>query len=190
MTATVELRRFELPSEGSALIALVADTHSKPHPRVAEHLAAEPPTLILHAGDIGALSVVDALAAIAPTIAVRGNIDAHTPGVPDSVHLELVRGGQVALGIWLTHIAVYGPRLRAEVRRAALAARVQVVVCGHSHVPFLSRDGKLVVFNPGSIGPRRFQLPITYGRMRLADGKVTLEHVDAESGRVWQPPGA
>ena len=48
MTATVELRRFELPSEGPAVIALVADTHSKPHPRVAEHLAAEPPTLILH----------------------------------------------------------------------------------------------------------------------------------------------
>lgn len=176
-----------LAEDGPTTLALVADTHSSPHPRVAEHLRALRPTAILHAGDIGDLTVLDQLAELAPTFAVRGNIDVHAPEVPDDLVLELHRGARLALRVFMTHIAVYGPKLRAEVRRRAQAAQADVVVCGHSHVPFIARDGKLTVFNPGSIGPRRFHLPIVFGVMTLADGKVRLAHVDCETGTQWAP---
>lgn len=176
---------FELPSEGPATIAVVADTHSRPHPRALEWLAARRCALVLHAGDIGDPAVVDALAAHAPTLAVRGNIDDHA--LPDDRVITLTRGGAPALRLLLTHIAVNGPRLRADVRARARAADAQLVACGHSHVPFIGRDGALTVLNPGSIGPRRFQLPITFAVITVAEGKVQLAHVDAETLEPWRP---
>lgn len=184
----VERRAIDLPEEGPARIAVVADTHSQPHPRIAEHLHRRAPALILHGGDIGQLEVLAKLGEIAPVVAVRGNIDGHAPGVPDAITLELRRGGQLVLRIFLTHIAVYGPRLRAEVKKRAEAEGATVVVCGHSHVPFMTRDRGLVVFNPGSIGPRRFQLPITFGMLTIDGGRVSLEHVSCETGEKWLPP--
>jgi uncharacterized protein len=72
------LSRVTLPLDpsGSCRLAVVADTHSKPHPATAERLAELEPDAILHAGDIGELSVLDELARRAPVFAVRGNIDA------------------------------------------------------------------------------------------------------------------
>ena len=123
------------------------------------------PDAILLAGDIGAMAVVEALEAVAPVFAVRGNIDGDL-ALPDDVVLEVTGGS--ALTIFMTHIAVAGPRLRAEVARRATAAGAHLVVCGHSHVPFLGRDRGLAMFNPGSAGPRRFELPIVYGTMTLS----------------------
>jgi predicted phosphodiesterase len=62
-----------------------------------------------------------------------------------------------------------------------------MVLCGHSHVPFLGRDKGLVVLNPGSIGPRRFQLPITLGVLDLAQTGISLRHVSCETGETWLP---
>ena len=64
-------------------LAVVADTHSHPHAKTAERLLALAPDAILHAGDIGDLAVLDDLAAIAPVIAVRGNIDGRGNALPD-----------------------------------------------------------------------------------------------------------
>src|ERR1019366_4562874 len=75
---------------GALRVVVVADTHSKPHPRAAELIAREKPDRILHAGDIGQLDVIDALAEIAPTIAVRGNIDIRARSLPDALTLHLV----------------------------------------------------------------------------------------------------
>jgi predicted phosphodiesterase len=87
----------------------------------------------------------------------------------------------------MTHIAVYGPNLRADVAKLATAAGASLVVCGHSHVPFIGHDRQLTVFNPGSIGPRRFHLPIVFGTIDIA-ATVMLAHVDCETGRPWVPP--
>jgi hypothetical protein len=62
-----------------------------------------------------------------------------------------------------------------------------MVICGHSHVPFIGRDKGLIVFNPGSIGPRRFQLPIVFGVLRLGPGGISLRHVSCETGETWLP---
>ncbi len=184
----VESRVVELPPGEPWRVAIVADTHSKPHPKIGAHLAERKPHLILHGGDIGDLEVLRQLEAYAPTIAVRGNIDANTPDVPEAVTIDCRRGPDLMLRIFLTHIAVYGPKLRADVRKRAQAAKAGLVICGHSHVPFLARDGALAVFNPGSIGPRRFQLPITFGMLSLDEGRVRLEHVDCETNLKWLPP--
>jgi putative phosphoesterase len=169
-------------------LAVVADTHSHPHAAIHEHLSAIAPDAILHAGDIGDLAVIDRLAETAPVFAVRGNIDARTThGLPDILTLDLT-GDEQALRVLLIHIAVSGPRLRADVARLARAERASLVVCGHSHVPFIGRDRELTVFNPGSIGPRRFHLPIVFGTIAITPAGVRLAHIDCDTGRPWTPP--
>ena len=179
---------LSVPLTGNAVkLVVVADTHSEPHRRASALIAREKPDRILHAGDIGNLAVIDALAKIAPTSAVRGNIDAETPETPDALTIDLVDGDAIRLRILLLHIAVNGPKLRADAARRAHAAHAGLVICGHSHVPFVGRDRDLAVFNPGSIGPRRFHLPIVFGVLELAAGRITLEHIDCETGEKWLP---
>lgn len=175
----------ELPGAATPRLVVVADTHSQPHPRAAERIAAIEPHAILHAGDIGDLAVLTALGRIAPVYAVRGNIDARIE-LPDRLVLDL-RWGERATRIFMTHIAVAGPVLRADVARRARAAGAPLVVCGHSHVPFIGGDRSIAVFNPGSIGPRRFHLPIVFGRIDFGD-RLRLTHIDVETGAVWLPP--
>lgn len=187
MLDTREKREIPLRSDGGLRLGLVSDTHSQPHARGLEHLAAMKPDVILHGGDIGDLRVLDTLARIAPVHAVRGNIDERAHEVPDVLTLRLTQDGTVQLTMLLTHIAVAGPRLRAEVAKLARAEKASLVVCGHSHVPFLGQDKGLSIFNPGSMGPRRFALPIVFGVMELSPTAVKLEHIDCETGRRWVP---
>jgi putative phosphoesterase len=174
--------------DGAFRFAVVADTHGKPHPATQQRLRELEPDAILHAGDIGELHVLDGLAEVAPVFAVRGNIDVAASEVPERLTLEVVHGATLKLRILLLHIAVYGPKLRADVGRLALRERASLVVCGHSHVPFIGRDRGVSVFNPGSIGPRRFQLPIVLGAIELTPTSARLRHIDCETGAPWAPP--
>jgi uncharacterized protein len=175
-------------ADGVFRFGVVADTHSKPHPATHERLTELAPDVILHGGDIGDLGVLDELGKIAPVWAVRGNIDAQVSDVPEVLLIELMQGDVMKLRLLLTHIAVYGPKLRAEVARLATSERASLVVCGHSHVPFIGRDRGLTLFNPGSIGPRRFQLPIVLGTIDVTKASARLTHIDCETGEVWLPP--
>jgi hypothetical protein len=175
-------------ADGSLCLGVVADTHSRPHLATVELLRALSPDAILHAGDIGDLGVLETLAAVAPVHAVRGNIDVRAPNLPDELTIDLVHDGARVLRILLVHIAVNGPRLRANVVRTAKAAGAELVVCGHSHVPLIGEDRGLFVFNPGSAGPRRFSLPIVFGTLALGGGGLRLEHVSCETGAKWSPP--
>jgi len=176
-----------VPETGELEVVVVADTHGQAHPRAPELIGALSPGLIIHGGDVGDLSVLEPLRDIAPLLVVRGNIDARVPGLSDSIEIDFVRGEQSVLKAWLTHIAVYGPKLRAEVARAAHACSARLVLCGHSHVPFIGRDKGLVMFNPGSIGPRRFHLPITFGVLSIRPAGIALRHVSCETGQTWLP---
>jgi uncharacterized protein len=179
--------KVETSAQGELEVVVVADTHGKAHPNAARLIRALSPGLIVHGGDIGDPAVLEPLRKIAPLLAVRGNIDARLPGYADSMDIDFVTGEQTLLRVFLTHIAVYGPKLRAEVARFALERSARIVLCGHSHVPFLGRDRGLVMFNPGSIGPRRFQLPITFGVLSLRQSGVALRHVSCETGETWLP---
>lgn len=168
-------------------MVVVSDTHSRPHPRAAALVAALAPDAILHAGDIGDRAVLSTFAAIAPVLAVRGNIDERAPDLPDDVLIDVRAGDASAMKLLLTHVAVAGPRIRADAARMARAGGARLIVCGHSHVPFIGHDRGLTVLNAGSIGPRRFALPIVFGVLEIADGKLSLRHVDCETGEDWHP---
>jgi putative phosphoesterase len=178
--------RKTLEVRGASLrIVAVADTHGRPHPALGARLTELSPGHILHAGDVGDRGVLQMLGDHAPVTAVRGNIDDRE--LPDVVTLEVRDGAALLLKVLLTHIAVAGPRLRADVARLALAEGASLVVCGHSHVPFAAHDRGLTVFNPGSVGPRRFSLPIVLGLIDVASTGASVRHIDCETGLPWSP---
>jgi putative phosphoesterase len=177
-----EVLRFE---SAALRIVAVADTHGRPHPKLGARIAELAPAHILHAGDVGDFSVLRALEKHTPVTAVRGNIDGRD--LPDLVTIEVRSDERILLNILLAHIAVYGPKLRADVARIARAEDASLVVCGHSHVPLAAQDGGLTVFNPGSVGPRRFQLPIVLGVIDVSTQGVSVRHIDCETGLPWTP---
>lgn len=179
---------LRLDDRGTLRVVVVADTHSEPHPRAEELIRELSPDHIVHAGDIGDLDVITRLEKIAPTTVVRGNIDVHAVDLPDAVTIDVRdRDGEELFKALLFHIAVYGPKLRADAAKLARAKGAKLVICGHSHVPFIGRDRDLSIFNPGSIGPRRFHLPIVFGVMDIQPQRVDMKHIDCETGQRWLP---
>jgi putative phosphoesterase len=140
------------------LIGVISDTHGLLRP---EALAAlQGVEHILHAGDVGDIAILDALRAIAPVTAIRGNIDTHgaCAELPATEVVEL--SGRL---FYLVH-SVHDLDMKPE------AAGIAVVVSGHSHKAKVEVRDDVVYFNPGSAGPRRFSLPVTVGFVTVADG--------------------
>jgi putative phosphoesterase len=143
-------------------IGLVSDTHGLLRPEVLAYLRGS--DHILHAGDLCGPDVLQALGALAPLTAVRGNND-RGPWAQALAQAETLRFAGVAVHV--VH----------DLKDLALEHAVQVVVSGHSHKPKVEqRDGILYV-NPGSAGPRRFSLPISAGELRIADGVASAQLV-------------
>lgn len=174
-----------LPSRGVIRIAVISDTHSVVHPEARKLVEDAEPDIILHAGDIGKREVLEPFEEIAPTYVVRGNIDSRSND-PDVVTLT-IGDASYCLRIVMTHIALYGPRLRKDARELAQRHGSNLLVCGHSHVPFIGQQHGIALFNPGSIGPRRSPLPISFGLMEFGPGHSRLRHVDCETGETWLP---
>jgi putative phosphoesterase len=168
-------------------LVVVADTHGRPHSACGAHIADRKPDYIVHAGDIGDLVVLDELAGIAPVLAVRGNIDAPVASIPEALTIEFTDGRRSLLKLLVVHIGVIGPKLRGDVADLARSEGASMVFCGHSHVPFVGVDKGLGIFNPGSVGPRRFQLPIVFGVFDIERQGFRLQHVDCETGETWLP---
>src|SRR5260221_12305380 len=121
---------------------------------------------------MGDQAVLEELDRIAPVYAVRGNIDTRARDLPDALVLDIASAAP--LRILLTHIAVYGPKLRAPDARMAKAEGATLVVCGHSHVPVIGGDRGITMINPGSIRPRRLTLPIVLGTADITTSGVKL----------------
>jgi putative phosphoesterase len=139
-------------------IGLVSDTHDLLRPEVLAYLRGS--DHIVHAGDICGPDVLQALAALAPLTAVRGNND-QGPWASALRETETV----VLAGVTV-HVL-------HDLKELVLPPGAQVVVTGHSHKPAVQeRDGVLYV-NPGSAGPRRFKLPISAAELQIADGRVS-----------------
>ena len=189
-SVTQQSKRLNLNPDGSFRFAVLSDTHAAPHPLTSKWLEKLKPDAILHAGDIGALQVLDDLGKISPVFAVRGNIDGRMPGISDVLTIDLLQEEQLILRILMLHIGVYGPKLNANVARLARTESASLVVCGHSHVPFIGSERGLTVFNPGSICPRRFGLPIVFGMIDVSAAGLRFSHIDGETGLPWEPPGA
>ena len=149
-------------------IGLISDTHGLLRPEATELLRGS--DAIIHAGDVGHADILLDLEKIAPVTAVRGNIDteAWSKKLPETNLLE--HGG---LHIYVLHDV---QRLDLKPSIAGLAA----VIFGHSHKPLIEWREGVLFFNPGSAGPRRFQLPISIGRLVLNKGKLKPELIELE----------
>ena len=152
-------------------LGVIADTHGLFDEAVLCHFSGV--DCIIHAGDIGNRSILRKLEAIAPVMAVSGNVDGYeSSGYPSERIIEL--GGR---RIALRHILFEGGKLTKEGR--AFLERVQPDVCifGHTHQPKAEWLGNTLLFNPGSAGPKRFHLPRAIGLLTIEPDRVTPVHV-------------
>jgi putative phosphoesterase len=145
---------------------LISDTHGLLRPEAIAALQGS--QLIVHAGDVGKPEILESLRRIAPVVAVRGNVD--TAHWAQSLPLTAIgEAGEVL--IYVLH-DVNALDLSPQ------AAGFRVVVSGHSHKPGkIEREGVLYL-NPGSAGPRRFQLPVTVAKLDLGVAPFAVEFVE------------
>lgn len=148
-------------------IGVVSDTHGLLRDDAVAALQGV--SQILHAGDVGDPEILDQLAEIAPVTAVRGNVD-RGDWANELPEWETVEVGDHL--IYLRHI-------REEIDLNPYEAGVSCVIFGHTHSPLREKKGSVIWFNPGSIGPRRFSLPISMGLLHIdQDGTLDAELIE------------
>jgi len=152
-------------STSELLVGVISDTHGLLRPEAIGALRGS--DMIIHAGDIGNAEVIDQLRGIAPAFAVRGNIDKGNwaAGLPAT---ELVEVGEL-----LFYVLHEISQLDLDPVTAGFAA----VVFGHSHQPSIETREGILYLNPGSAGPRRFNLPVSVARVTVSGQRMRPEIV-------------
>jgi hypothetical protein len=147
---------------GTVRIGVIADTHGLYDPGVEKYFSGM--SAIVHAGDIGDRAVIESLQALAPVVAVSGNVDEYErSGFPRQIIFRR-RGKSVAV----RHVLYEKGKLTEEATRWLDAQQPDVCIFGHSHRPTISRYGRTLLFNPGSAGPKRFTLPRGIGVLMIS----------------------
>ena len=154
------------------LIGLISDTHipdrAKEIPQKVFD-AFEGVDLILHAGDLTSLKVIEELERIAPVIAIRGNMD-RVNGI-DLPNAQVIEAEGLKIGI--VHGEVYP---RADTQQLVYIAKqldADILVSGHSHQPKIEQTDGVLLINPGS--------PIV---PRLADRTVMILEIEDKEVNV------
>lgn len=152
------------------VVGVISDTHGLVRPEALAALRGV--DAIVHAGDVGDAAVLEALRALAPVTAVRGNNDhgGWARALPTAAVVEV--GGACLYVLHDLH------DLDLEPRAAGFAA----VVAGHSHRPAIESRGGVLFVNPGSAGPRRFTLPVAVARLHVRGATVRGEVVTLDVG--------
>jgi len=152
------------------LLGLISDTHGLLRDQALRAL--EGSELIIHAGDVGRPEILTALEAVAPVVAVRGNIDqgAWASKLPFTA---VVEAGPA--NIYVIHDV-------HDLDLDPAAAGFHIVVSGHSHQPAREERRGVLYINPGSAGPRRFRLPFTVSRLDLSQKPWKADLIDLSSG--------
>ena len=151
-------------------IGVVSDTHGLLRPEAARALAGV--QRILHLGDVGKPSVLNELEKIAPVTAVRGNVDRDGP-------LSELPETEVVL---IAERYVYMLHDLKMLHLDPTAGKFAAVLFGHTHMPNFYRRKGVLYFNPGSCGPRRFELPVTVGLLTVGeDGELEAEIIPLAS---------
>jgi len=148
------------------MIGVISDTHGLVRPEVLEIFKGV--DLIIHAGDIGGIAVLETLESIAPVMAVRGNNDreAWSSHIP---HDQVIEHGSSR--IYVLHEL-------AHLDRDPAAAEFSVVIYGHSHRPLIETKKGVPYLNPGSAGPRRFSLPVALAKLHITQAGLVPEIIE------------
>ena len=149
-------------------IGLISDTHGLLRPEAIEALRDS--ELILHAGDVGKSEILDELRKLAPVVAIRGNVDT-SPWAAKLRQTEVVE--TTAATFYLIHNI-------NDLDLEPAAAGIHVVLFGHSHQPAQYEKNGVLYINPGSAGPRRFQLPVCVARLNLGHTPFEMEFVELQ----------
>ncbi len=144
-------------------IGVISDTHGLLRPEATTALRDAAVEHILHAGDVGNIDILSTLRTIAPVTAIRGNVDTYDPcaELPATEMIEL--GGAFFYLVHSIHDLDIEPR----------SAGISAVTSGHSHQPSIETRGGVLYLNPGSAGPRRFNLPVTLALVEIDNGLLT-----------------
>jgi len=154
--------------DGTPFLGVISDTHGLVRPSALDALAGA--RHIVHAGDVGSPEVLRALQTRAPVTAVRGNTDIES----------WARALPAREWIAFEGVDVLVLHDLATLDLDPKSAGVSLVVSGHSHRPEVVQRNGVTYLNPGSAGPRRFQLPVTVARVRVEGGRVQVEIVPVE----------
>jgi putative phosphoesterase len=130
--------------------AIISDTHGLLRDSVTEALPGF--DLIVHAGDVGPRNLLQRLETIAPVVAVRGNVDNELACLAAT---ELIS---------VNDQPIYVLHDLSQLDLDPAIAGIAMVVSGHSHQPKIDRRDGVLYVNPGSVGPRRFRLPVSFAR--------------------------
>lgn len=149
-------------------IGIVSDTHGLLRPEMLRRL--EACESIIHAGDVGKRDIIEALEQVAPVLAVRGNVD------KDEWAGSLPRTQVVQVG----DVQIYVLHDLALLDLDPAAAGFSAVVSGHSHKALIGYQKGVLYLNPGSVGPRRFSLPISLAYLYVKGKSVEAELVYLE----------
>lgn len=148
------------------IIGLISDTHGLLRPEALRAL--EGSDLIIHAGDVGVGEILEELRRLAPVVAVRGNVDTD-PWCADLPETAVAEAGSSL--IYVLH------DVKALDLKPATAG-FAMVVSGHSHKPLLEKKDGVLYLNPGSAGPRRFNLPVTVARIDIRHQPWRVDFVE------------
>lgn len=150
-------------------ILLLSDTHGYMNETILQR--ASEADQVWHAGDIGNLSVTDALKGAAPVTAVYGNIDGADIRGEFPLNQNFTCDG---IRVLMTHIGGYPGRYLPTLRQQIRDLSPEVVICGHSHILKVQRDQKHqhIHLNPGAIGIHGFHQVRTMLRFSIDKGKL------------------
>jgi len=137
-------------------IGIISDTHGLLRPEAQRALLGV--QLIIHAGDVGAPEILTQLKLIAPVFAVRGNVDTQ----PWAQELPLTTVVETS------GFSLYVLHNLQDLDLKPKAAGFDAVISGHTHQAAERHEAGVFYLNPGSAGPRRFQLPVTLALLELA----------------------
>lgn len=141
-------------------IGVVSDTHGLLRPEVKPALAGV--DRILHLGDVGKPLILKELGEIASVTAVRGNVDRDGAcGKLPETEVVLIEGHY----IYMLHDL-------KTLHLDPAAGKFAAVLSGHTHVPNYFTKNGVLYFNPGSCGPRRFELPVTVGLLTVVGDEL------------------
>ena len=155
-------------SKDNYLVGVISDTHGHLPHSVAE--AFNGVDFIIHAGDIGEPRVIKALEEIAPTIAVRGNMDMGrwARQLPADEIVEICR-----IILYVTHDA-YRFKLKPN------TAAPNVVISGHTHRPLQEENQGVLYINPGSAGYPKYGQSATVALLQIKGQSLQAQFVELE----------
>jgi putative phosphoesterase len=150
------------------IVGVISDTHGLLRPEAIQALRGS--DMIIHAGDVGNPAIIDQLRDIAPSFVVRGNIDK----------------GEWAARLPTTELVAVGRHQFFVLHEIStldvdpVAAGYAAVVFGHSHRPSVETRDEVLFLNPGSAGPRRFNLPVSIARISVSGRWIRPEIIKLE----------